>query len=293
MPNTTRHRPAADGLPPLSAVIAQHDLRAKKSLSQNFILDLNLTSKIARCCGNLTGRTVVEIGPGPGGLTRGLLMEGAARVIAIETDERCLSALEDIAAHYPGRLTIVHADALAVDWAGLLTEHGVTDGKPFIAANLPYAIGTKLLINWLETEPWPPWYARMTLMFQKEVAERIVAQPGTRAYGRLAVLAQWRCTVDLAFTLPPDAFVPPPKVSSAVVTLTPSEVPQAPCNAATLSRVTAAAFGQRRKMLRASLRQLTHDSTGLLAMAGIDGARRAEDLDISEFARLANALDEY
>jgi 16S rRNA (adenine1518-N6/adenine1519-N6)-dimethyltransferase len=284
----TRSATAPDGLPPLRDVIARHDLRAKKSLSQNFLLDLNLTRKIARAGGDLEDHTVIEIGPGPGGLTRALLMEGARRVIAIERDERCLAALADIAAHYPGRLDIVAGDALATDWPAFAAN---LTGPVTIAANLPYAIGSPLLVSWLEIEPWPPWYHRMVLMFQREVAERIVAPPGSKAYGRLSVLAQWRSSCSIAMTLPPEAFTPAPKVSSSVVVFTPRIPAPPPCTRATLSRITAAAFGQRRKMLRASLKQVTAMPELLLQEAGLDPALRAEQLTVADFTRLAAILD--
>lgn len=277
-----------DPLPPLREVIRQHGLSARKSLSQNFILDLNLTRRIARVAGPLAGNTVVEIGPGPGGLTRGLLMEGAGRVIAIERDERCQAALRDIAEAYPGRLELHLADALDADWPSLIGEH---PGEVIIVANLPYAIATSLLVGWLETEPWPPWYARMALMFQKEVAERIVAGPGTKAYGRLAVLTQWRTQPEIALRLKPDAFTPPPKVSSAVVLFTPRPAPDPDISVKTLARITAAAFGQRRKMLRQSLKALTPMPELLLQKCNIDPTLRAEDLSVRQFAELAAAYD--
>ena len=273
-----------DGLPPLRDVIAALGLRAKKSLGQNFILDLNLTRRIARAAGPLDGRTVLEVGPGPGGLTRALLMEGAARIVAIERDERCRPALEAIARRYPGRLEVHFADALDADFASLV---GATNGKAVIAANLPYGVATLLLVGWLETEPWPPWFDRMVLMFQKEVAERIVAEPGTKAYGRLSVIAQWRTRARILLTLPREAFTPPPKVASAVVELVPRPELAPAANARVLGRVTAAAFGQRRKMLRVSLKQLVPDPEALLAAAGISGELRAEDLSVKDFARLA------
>jgi 16S rRNA (adenine1518-N6/adenine1519-N6)-dimethyltransferase len=279
----TYERATPDGLPALRTVIERHGLRAKKSLGQNFLLDLNLTRKIARACGELSNRTVVEVGPGPGGLTRALLIEGARRVIAIERDERCLPALEEIAARYPGRLVVHHGDALGADWGALLGG----EGRVSIAANLPYAIASALLAGWLEAEPWPPWYESMVLMFQKEVAERIVAEPGSKAYGRLSVLAQWRCETRIVLSLPPEAFTPAPKVSSAVVEFIPRPIPEPAGSTHTLSRVTAAAFGQRRKMLRASLKQLTPFADVLLREADIDPERRAEQLSVQEFARLA------
>lgn len=271
-------------MPPLREVIAREGLSADKSLGQNFILDFNLTRRIARAAGPLEGRTVVEIGPGPGGLTRALFMEGAARVVVIERDERCRGVLDEIATRYPGRLTVHLADALKIDWRALAAT---IDGKPIIAANLPYNIATMLLINWLETDSWPPWYAGMALMFQKEVAERIVAAPDSKAYGRLAVISQWRTEPKLLFKLPPAAFSPPPKIESAVVAFTPRAAPMPACDVEILGKVTAAAFGQRRKMLRQSLKTLRADPTALLDVAGIDGTRRAETLSIAEFARLA------
>jgi 16S rRNA (adenine1518-N6/adenine1519-N6)-dimethyltransferase len=276
---------AIDDLPPLREVIRRHDLSAKKSLGQNFLLDLNLTARIARSGGPLEGITVVEIGPGPGGLTRALIASGARRVIAVERDSRAVAALDEIAAHYPGRLTIVPGDALAVDVAPYL------DGGPTrIVANLPYNIATALLVRWLAAEPWPPWFDMMVLMFQREVAERIAAKPGEKPYGRLAVLAGWRTEAKIMFDVAPSAFVPPPKVTSSVVRLIPRVAPL-PCTRSTLERVTAAAFGQRRKMLRQSLRGLGIDPTQLLAPAGIDGAARAEEVPVEGFVALANALD--
>src|SRR5688572_11537712 len=279
-----------DGLPPLREVIARLGLTAKKSLGQNFILDLNLTRRIARIAGDLSGRTVVEVGPGPGGLTRALLLEGAERVVAVERDERCLPALQAIAARYPGRLNVHLGDALAADWRALIARSA---GKAVIVANLPYNVGTLLLTGWLETEPWPPWFQRMVLMFQREVAERVVAQPGTKAYGRLSVLAQWRTRARLLFTLKPEAFTPPPAVASAVVEFTPLERPSPECKAATLSRLTAAAFGQRRKMLRQSLKPLLADPEPLLAAVGLAPTLRGEVLTVHDFARLAYTLERW
>jgi 16S rRNA (adenine1518-N6/adenine1519-N6)-dimethyltransferase len=273
-----------DGLDPLREVIRRYDLAAKKSLGQNFILDLNLTRRIARAGGPVAGRTVVEVGPGPGGLTRGLLLEDAARVIAVERDSRCLPALAEIAARYPGRLDVQEGDALDADWRRLL---GPSSGKAVIAANLPYNVATTLLIGWLETEPWPPWWDRMVLMFQKEVAERIVAEPGGKDYGRLSVISQWRSEAHIALTLKPEAFTPPPKVSSAVVVFTPREAPQPACSVRALGRVTAAAFGQRRKMLRASLKTLVPNPEELLDAAGISPTQRAEQIPVRAFAKLA------
>lgn len=270
----------ADGLPPLRDVIERYGLAAKKSLGQNFLLDLNLTGKIARAAGDLTKSCIIEVGPGPGGLTRALLMHGAAHVIAIERDERCLPALADISDAYPGRLEVISGDALTVDFSAL--SAGQSDVK--IAANLPYNIGTELLLRWLTASQWPPFWSSMTLMFQREVAERIVAQPDTDAYGRLGVLAGWRSHARIVFDLPPQAFWPPPKVKSSVVHLTPRPAPL-PVELRALERVTAAAFGQRRKMLRQSLKGIGGER--LLAAANIDGTRRAETLSVEEFARLA------
>lgn len=273
---------SVDGLPPLRDVIQRHELAAKKSLGQNFLLDLNLTGKVARAAEGLEGITVIEVGPGPGGLTRALLMHGAARVVAIERDERCLDALAEIAAHYPGRLEVVPGDALKTDFAALAPGEKVK-----IVANLPYNIGTELLVRWLTLPDWPPFYQSLTLMFQREVAERIVAAPGTSAYGRLAVLAGWRCEARIAFDIPRQAFVPPPKITSSVVHLVPRTEPL-PADVVALGRVTEAAFGQRRKMLRQSLKGLGAER--LLNATGIDGTRRAETLNVAEFVALANAL---
>jgi 16S rRNA (adenine1518-N6/adenine1519-N6)-dimethyltransferase len=273
-----------DDLPPLREVIRKHELSAKKSLGQNFLLDLNLTARIARVAEPLDGTTVVEVGPGPGGLTRALLAAGASRVVAIERDERALAALADIAAHYPGRLKIVSGDALATDMRALVPQ-----GPARIVANLPYNIATPLLIGWLTAEPWPPWYDMMVLMFQREVAERIVAKVGDDAYGRLAALSGWRCETKIMFDVAPSAFVPPPNVTSSVVRLVPRAAPIA-CDGKLLQRVTEAAFGQRRKMLRQSLKSLGVDATALLADAGIEPTARAEEIDVAGFARLANTL---
>jgi 16S rRNA (adenine1518-N6/adenine1519-N6)-dimethyltransferase len=276
---------AIDDLPPLREAIRRHGLSAKKSLGQNFLLDLNLTARIARAGGPLDGVTVVEIGPGPGGLTRALIAEGARRVIAIERDSRAIAALGEIAAHCPGRLTVIEGDALAIDVAPHL------DGAPTrIIANLPYNIATALLVRWLVVEPWPPWYDSLVLMFQREVAERIVAPPGSKQYGRLAVLAGWRTEAKIMFDVAPSAFVPPPKVTSSVVRLVPRAAPL-PCARATLERVTAAAFGQRRKMLRQSLRSIGYDPQPILTAAGIDPMARAEEISVEGFVALANALD--
>jgi 16S rRNA (adenine1518-N6/adenine1519-N6)-dimethyltransferase len=273
-----------DDLPPLREVIARHDLAAKKSLGQNFLLDLNLTARIARAAGPLQGRTVIEIGPGPGGLTRALLAAGATRVIAIERDARALGALAEIEAHYPGRLEVIAADALEFDPAPLLGGERAT-----IVANLPYNIATPLLIGWLTAEPWPPWYEMMVLMFQREVAQRIVATEKDDAYGRLAVLSNWRSSPAMLFDIPPSAFVPQPKVTSSVVRLVPRNSPE-PCDRAALEQVAAAAFGQRRKMLRQSLKSLGVDPARLTAAAGVDPARRAETVPVTGFVAMANEL---
>ncbi|WP_116131942.1 16S rRNA (adenine(1518)-N(6)/adenine(1519)-N(6))-dimethyltransferase RsmA [Tropicimonas sp. IMCC34043] len=275
---------AIDGLPPLREVIAQHGLAAKKSLGQNFLLDLNLTARIARIPGDLSGASVLEVGPGPGGLTRGLLSEGAGKVLAIEKDARCLPALAEVAAAWPGRLQVIEGDALEID----PLEHL---GPPIhVVANLPYNVGTELLVRWLTPAVWPPYWSSLTLMFQKEVAERIVAQPGGKAYGRLAILAQWRCDVRIALRLPPEAFTPPPKVSSAVVHFRPRDEPLYPADAGVLSHVVAMAFNQRRKMLRAALKGLGGDVEALLAEAGLLPTERAEQVPISGFAALARAV---
>jgi 16S rRNA (adenine1518-N6/adenine1519-N6)-dimethyltransferase len=285
-----------DDLPPLREAIRRHGLSARKSLGQNFLLDLNLTARIARAGGALDGVTVVEVGPGPGGLTRALLAEGAQRVVAIERDRRAVAALGEIAAHYPGRLTVIEGDALDFDAAAHLAndtaaaEATAATRPARIIANLPYNIATALLVGWLTVEPWPPWYDSLVLMFQREVAERIVAAPGSASFGRLSVLAGWRSEARIMFDVAPSAFVPPPKVTSAVVRLVPRAHPL-PCAAASLARVTAAAFGQRRKMLRQSLRALGRDPQHLLAAAGIDPAARAQDIPIAGFVALANALD--
>jgi 16S rRNA (adenine1518-N6/adenine1519-N6)-dimethyltransferase len=280
--------PSPDGLPPLREVIRDLGLSAKKSLGQNFILDLNLTRRIARAAGPLQGKTVIEVGPGPGGLTRALFLEGAERVIAIERDERCLPALEAIAARHAGRLSIHPGDALSVDWPGLIGTAGI---QAIIVANLPYNIATRLLITWLETEPWPPWWSGMTLMFQKEVAERITAAADTKPYGRLAVISQWRTRPRVVMTLGPEAFTPPPAVASAVVEFLPHAKLEPACSVATLGRVTAAAFGQRRNMLRQSLKGLVPQPLKLLANVGIAPELRAEQLSVADFARLACAID--
>ena len=273
-----------DNLPPLRSVIDTHGIAAKKSLGQNFLLDLNLTAKIARLAGDLKGSDVLEIGPGPGGLTRGLLAEGARRVLAIEKDSRCIAALEEIAAVYPGRLEVLNADALTVDVAGKLTA-------PIrIAANLPYNIGTELLVRWLSPPTWPPFWVSLTLMFQREVAQRIVAVPGSKAYGRLALLAQWRTDARIVMDLPPEAFSPPPKVSSAVVHLTALPAPRYPADAAMLNMVVATAFNQRRKMLRSALKPLGPDVEEHLTAVGIPPTARAEEIGLEAFCALTRSL---
>ncbi len=280
-----------DGLPPLREVVAAHGLAAKKSLGQNFIFDLNLTGRIARAAGPFAGGQVrvVEVGPGPGGLTRALLAEGA-EVVAVERDERCLDALAAVGARYPGRLDVRAADALTVDYPLLAAP----DRPTGVCANLPYNVATPLLVGWLLSEPWPPWFDRLTLMFQREVAERIVATPRERAaYGRLGVLANWRCTTRILFDVPRQSFVPPPNVTSSVVELVPRRDPL-PCPAVELQAVTQAAFGQRRKMLRQSLRALPESSGDdvmqMLAEAGIEPTCRAEEVPVDGFVALACAL---
>ena len=275
---------AIDDLPPLREVIARHGLSARKALGQNFLLDLNLTAKIARQAGDLSRCDVLEVGPGPGGLTRGLLAEGARRVLAIERDARCLPALHEIAAAYPGRLEVIHGDALQVDPLAYLTP------PVRVVSNLPYNVGTELLVRWLTPAGWPPFWESLTLMFQREVADRIVAQPGGKAYGRLAILAQWRAEARIVMDLPPEAFTPPPSVRSAVVHLTAREEPLCPADPVVLSRVVAAAFGQRRKMLRASLKGLSPRIEDELVAAGITPTARAEEIPIRKFCALARRL---
>ncbi|HSG37820.1 MAG TPA: 16S rRNA (adenine(1518)-N(6)/adenine(1519)-N(6))-dimethyltransferase RsmA [Paracoccaceae bacterium] len=274
-----------DGLPPLREVIATHELSAKKALGQNFLLDLNLTAKIARAAGNLESSDILEIGPGPGGLTRGLLAEGARKVLAIEKDARCLPALAEIAAAYPGRLEVIEGDALKID----PLEHLTPPIK--IAANLPYNVGTELLVRWLTPKVWPPFWTSLTLMFQREVAERIVAKPGSKAYGRLAILAQWRTEARIVIDLPPQAFTPPPKVSSAVVHLAALPEPRYPADPDILSRVVAAAFNQRRKMLRAALKGVAPNIEDHLAAVGIPPTERAEQVSLEGFCALARSLE--
>ena len=274
-----------DGLPPLREVIATHGLSARKALGQNFLLDLNLTAKIAQVPGDLSGADVLEVGPGPGGLTRGLLAEGARKVLAIEKDARCLPALQEIQQAYPGRLEVISGDALEVDPLGHL------QGPIHVAANLPYNVGTELLIRWLTPAQWPPFWAGLTLMFQREVAERIVAGPGDKAYGRLAILAGWKTKARIAMTLAPEAFTPPPKVHSAVVHLIPRPEPLFPANADILEQVVAKAFNQRRKMLRASLKGLVPDVEDALREAGLAPTERAERVEIEGYAALARAVE--
>lgn len=273
-----------DGLPPLREVIATHELAAKKSLGQNFLLDLNLTAKIARMAGDLKDCDVLEIGPGPGGLTRGLLAEGARRVLAIEKDPRCMPVMAEISAAYPGRLQAINGDALDVNPLEYLTP-------PIkIAANLPYNVGTELLVRWLTPPKWPPFWVSLTLMFQREVAQRIVATPGSKAYGRLALLAQWRTDPKIVLDLPPEAFSPPPKVKSAVVHLTALPKPRFEADAGTLNRVVAAAFNQRRKMLRSALKSLDPAIEDHLFAVGIKPTERAEQVGLEEFCALARSL---
>jgi 16S rRNA (adenine1518-N6/adenine1519-N6)-dimethyltransferase len=275
-----------DDLPPLREVVRAHGLLAKKSLGQNFLFDLNLTSRIARSAGSLDGVTVVEVGPGPGGLTRAILAAGASKVVAIERDTRCLPALAEIGARYPGRLEVVEADALAFDPRPLVGEAPVR-----IIANLPYNVGTALLTGWLTREPWPPWWRSLTLMFQREVAERIVAdERDPKDYGRLGVLCGWRAEARILFDVPPSAFVPPPKITSSVVHLTPRENPL-PCRIGALEAITRAAFGQRRKMLRQSLKSVVPEPGPILAEAGLPETIRAEDVPVAGYVALANAWD--
>ena len=273
-----------DDLPPLREVIRRHGLAARRSLGQNFLLDLNLTARIARAAGPLEGVTVVEVGPGPGGLTRALLALGAKRVVAVERDARCVAALQELAEHFGGRLTVISGDAMQVDLAAEITSAPVR-----VVANLPYNIATALLVSWLTVEPWPPWYDMLVLTFQREVAHRIAAAPGSKSYGRLSVLAGWRTTAEILFDIAPRAFVPAPQVTSSVVRLVPRANPL-PCDRRLLERVTEAAFGQRRKMLRQSLRSLGGEALELLHAAGIDPTRRAEDVPVEGFIALARAL---
>lgn len=278
---------AIDNLPPLREVLERHDLVPKKSLGQNFILDLNLTSRIAHTAGNLKDCHVIEVGPGPGGLSRAILAAGARHLTVIERDHRCIEALKEIQRHYPDRLTIKEDDALNVDYHSLI-EKGE---QVKLLANLPYNVATPLLIGWLKSDPWPPWFASMTLMFQREVAERIIAKPTDKQYGRLGVLAGWRTYANIMFDIPPQAFTPPPKVTSSVVHFSPVAEPLA-TSADLLERITAAAFQQRRKMMRASLKNHFSDPVTILETAGIEPTARAETLSIENFVALANALDD-
>ncbi|MGI9395317.1 MAG: 16S rRNA (adenine(1518)-N(6)/adenine(1519)-N(6))-dimethyltransferase RsmA [Boseongicola sp.] len=275
---------AIDDLPPLREVIAQHRIAARKSLGQNFLLDLNVTSKIARAAGDLSEVDVLEIGPGPGGLTRGLLAQGARRVVAVEKDRRCIPALNDIAIAYPGRLSVLSDDALTLDVAKHLNP------PVKIAANLPYNIGTKLLTRWLDPEVWPPFWSQLTLMFQREVAERIVAKPGSKSYGRLSILASWRSDAKIVMELPPEAFTPPPKVRSAVVNLVALPAPRYPADGRILFGLVARAFNQRRKMLRASLKAVSPDIEDILVEVGIMPTDRAETIDLEKYCALARLI---
>lgn len=275
-----------DNLPPLREVVRTHGLMAKKSLGQNFLFDLNLTSRIARSAGPLEDATVIEVGPGPGGLTRAILAAGAKKVIAIERDSRCLPALAEIADYYPGRLEVIEADALEFDPRSM-----VGDGLVRIISNLPYNVGTALLTGWLTADPWPPWWSSLTLMFQREVAERIVAtEDDPKDYGRLGVLCGWRTDARILFDVPPSAFVPPPKITSSIVHLTPKAAPL-PCRIGALEAITRAAFGQRRKMLRQSLKAVTPDPGGMIAAAGLEETTRAENVPVEGYVALANAFD--
>ena len=273
----------AASLPPLSEVLRRHGLRARRALGQNFLADANIARRIARAAGPLKDTVVYEVGPGAGALTRALLAAGPCRLVVVEKDARFLPVLEELAGYYPGRLEIVSGDALIIDERALLADE--TDVR--VIANLPYNIASPLLAKWLTAEPWPPWYASATLMFQREVAARIVAAPGGRDYGRLSVLAQWRSEARRLFDVPPTAFVPRPSVTSSVLHLVPRDAPLA-ADTAALSAVLAAAFGQRRKMLRSSLKSLGVDARALLARAGIDANRRAETLTVANFCCLAN-----
>ncbi|HTT85476.1 MAG TPA: 16S rRNA (adenine(1518)-N(6)/adenine(1519)-N(6))-dimethyltransferase RsmA [Rhizomicrobium sp.] len=279
----------SDRLPPLRSVIAAHGLSAKRSLGQNFLLDFNLTRKIARAAGPLENHTIYEVGPGPGGLTRALLAEGATRIIAVERDRRCLAALEEIAEAFPGRLEIVSADAMTLDESQLLRERNIAS-RVRVAANLPYNVGTALLVKWLTSAAWPPFWESLTLMFQREVAERLVATTGSAHYGRLSVLAQWRAQPRILFDVDRRAFTPSPGVTSTLIRIEPLAGPRAPAHLADLERVTAAAFGQRRKMLRQSLKQLAPDAEARIRAADIAPECRPQDLGIDQFAALARAF---
>lgn len=274
-----------DKLPRLSEVIERHGLSARKRLGQNFLLDLNLTRRIARTAGPLEGFTVIEVGPGPGGLTRALLLEGADKIVAIERDERVLPALAEIAEAWPDRLEVIHGDALSTDWTAITAGRSVK-----IVANLPYNIATPLLTGWLTGQAWPPFWTSLTLMFQKEVAHRICAGAGDSSYGRLSIISQWRCNTLRMFDVSPKAFSPPPKVTSSIVHISPMAEPTVDCNVSVLEKVTAAAFGQRRKMLRSSLKTLVADTSSLIEQAGLNPSMRAEEVDVAGFCRLARAL---
>ena len=277
--------PTHPDLPPLRDVIERHALVARKALGQNFLLDINLTRRIARASGPLEAVTVVEIGPGPGGLTRALLLEGAKRVVAIEKDRRCIAALSELAEAFPGRLKVIEGDAMDTDFAGIV------DGPARIVANLPYNVSTVLLAGWLSGRDWPPWWDSLTLMFQREVAERIVAGPGSKTYGRLSILSQWRSKPQILFDVDRRAFTPPPKITSSIVRIVPAAMPDG-VDPGLLERVTAAAFGQRRKMLRSSLKSLSPDAEGLLERAGIDPTRRAEEVPVDGFLALSRVVAE-
>ena len=280
-----RIKMSSDGLPPLRDVIDRYDLRAKKSLGQNFLTDLNLTQKIARAAGNIKDAVIYEVGPGPGALTRGLLMQGAQKIIAVEMDHRCILALNEIASAYDNKVKVIEGDALDVDEAALI---GDTNGKDIhVVANLPYNVGTALLVKWMTVENWLPWFKSLTLMFQKEVGERIVAKPKSKAYGRLSVLCQYRADPRILFDIPRQAFIPPPKVTSCIVQITPKEQPANAPDQKILERVVSVAFNQRRKMLRASLNGLGIDPAIILASANIKETARAEELSVEDFCRLA------